>query len=173
MTKPQRTIMLAAIVMLLAGNLVVQTTQPAEAGGGAAGDGDPYIVKLIPWDNLRYFRVWSDGQLDPLQRSDTDCAYSVSGPIGPVEYPFPVVDGGARGADTLAEEIAEGVGLPIKVFPADWKNLGRAAGPIRNEQIVEYADYVLAFYDGNITGGTKNSVNHAIAKGKKYKEIFL
>jgi hypothetical protein len=43
-----------------------------------------------------------------------------------------VVSGGARGADTLAEEWAKAAGLPTTVYHADWGKLGRKAGPIRN-----------------------------------------
>ncbi len=45
---------------------------------------------------------------------------------------FEVVDGGARGADTLARQIAQDLNLPVHEFPADWEPYGKAAGMIRN-----------------------------------------
>ena len=57
-----------------------------------------------------------------------------------------IVSGGAPGADTLAEKIAEefNLGKPV-VFPAEWKKFGKGAGLIRNTKIVENTDMMLAF----------------------------
>jgi len=49
-----------------------------------------------------------------------------------------VVHGGCRGADRLAGEAAELIGFPCVVFPADWDLHGRAAGMIRNRQMLAY-----------------------------------
>ena len=68
-----------------------------------------------------------------------------------------VVSGGARGVDTFAEEAAEACGLETLIFQADWENLGRKAGPIRNEQIIAHADRVVAFWDGR-SRGTLNAL---------------
>jgi hypothetical protein len=64
-----------------------------------------------------------------------------------------VIAGGARGADTLAEEWAKAVGLPCRVFMADWAGLGRKAGPIRNEQMLSKGQphLVVAFPGGRGT----------------------
>ena len=51
-----------------------------------------------------------------------------------------IVSGGARGADQLGEELAHFYMIPLKRFPADWDAHGKAAGPIRNRQMAEYAD---------------------------------
>lgn len=58
-----------------------------------------------------------------------------------------VIEGEARGADTLAREWAELRGIPVAKFPADWKRFGRAAGPIRNRQMLVDGkpDHVIAF----------------------------
>ncbi len=58
-----------------------------------------------------------------------------------------VVSGGAKGADLCGESWAEGAGLPVKVFPADWNKHGRSAGPIRNKQM---ADYLVEAGDGMV-----------------------
>lgn len=63
-----------------------------------------------------------------------------------------VVSGGARGVDTYAEEAAKARGLKTLIFHADWKKLGRRAGPIRNGQIVAHPDRVVAFWNGSSRG---------------------
>lgn len=72
-----------------------------------------------------------------------------------------VVCGEARGADTLGRVIAEEQGWPIASFPADWNHHGRAAGPIRNKQMAEYADVLMAFWDGK-SKGTKGMIDLAL-----------
>ena len=77
-----------------------------------------------------------------------------------------IVSGGAKGVDTLAEEFAEDLDYEITVFEADWKGLGRKAGPLRNTQIVEYSDIVVAFWDGE-SRGTLDSITKAKSLGKE------
>lgn len=77
-----------------------------------------------------------------------------------------VITGGARGVDTWAEEVARGRKLGVEIFPADWQEHGRAAGPIRNRQIVEAADLVVAFWDGK-SRGTASTLALARAAKKK------
>lgn len=76
-----------------------------------------------------------------------------------------IVSGGAKGADAMAARYAEETGLPLKIFAADWRRLGRAAGPIRNRDLVAYADCVLAFWDGK-SGGTRDAIAAAAKLGK-------
>ncbi len=56
-----------------------------------------------------------------------------------------IVSGGAEGVDRAAQEEAERIGMRTLVFLPDWKAHGRRAGFVRNEKIVQFADYVLAF----------------------------
>jgi len=65
-----------------------------------------------------------------------------------------IVSGTCRGADKLGERYATERGLPIKRFPADWGSNGKAAGPIRNQQMADYADALIAFWGGDKSGGT-------------------
>jgi hypothetical protein len=60
-----------------------------------------------------------------------------------------VIEGGCRGADLLAKQAACDLGIPVREFPADWQKYGRAAGPIRNRQmLVEGCPHVvLAFHE--------------------------
>jgi hypothetical protein len=76
-----------------------------------------------------------------------------------------IVSGGAKGADSLAEQFAQENKIPIKVFKPDWEKYGRSAGMIRNKSIVDYADKVIAFWDG-ISKGTENSIGLARKQGK-------
>jgi hypothetical protein len=82
-----------------------------------------------------------------------------------------LVNGGARGADTLAKEWALVVGAEVLTMPADWGRHGRAAGPMRNEQmtkrLAELRDHgnevvVLAFHGGR---GTADMVDRCLALG--------
>lgn len=72
-----------------------------------------------------------------------------------------IVSGGARGADKLGEKYAEECGYDLKVFPADWNKYGKRAGYLRNEQMAEYADYLIVFWD-NQSRGTKHMIDLAI-----------
>lgn len=77
-----------------------------------------------------------------------------------------VVSGKAPGVDTLGEKYAESKGISVKEFPADWSSFGRAAGPIRNKQMAEYADVLVAFWDQK-SKGTKSMINLALKNGLK------
>lgn len=79
-----------------------------------------------------------------------------------------IVSGGAAGADRLAERYAAKRQLKTLIFEPDWVKYGRAAGIIRNKDIVAAADYVVAFWDGE-SKGTRNSIEHA----KKMKKELI
>lgn len=82
--------------------------------------------------------------------------------------PVELVSGHAKGADLLAERFAKENDLPIHIIKPDWKTYGRAAGPIRNRQMLDYAmeelSLVVAFWDGK-SKGTKNTINTAKSLG--------
>lgn len=63
-----------------------------------------------------------------------------------------IVCGKARGADTLGEQYAKERGYPVHYFPADWKKFGKSAGYIRNTEMVQNADALIAFWDGKSLG---------------------
>lgn len=77
-----------------------------------------------------------------------------------------VVSGCARGADTLGEMWAKRNGAPLAKFPADWEGLGRKAGHIRNCQMGDYAEALIALWDGE-SRGTKHMIDYATKKGLK------
>ena len=80
------------------------------------------------------------------------------------EYNIIIISGGARGADTLGEKYAQDEGFSLEVFPANWNKFGKSAGFIRNEQMAEVADALIAFWDGK-SHGTKHMIE--IMKNKK------
>ena len=75
-----------------------------------------------------------------------------------------IIHGGARGADTLADVYAREAGIPVTVFPADWKGDGAAAGFIRNGRMLAEGkpDIMIAFPGG---GGTADMVKRAWKAG--------
>lgn len=78
-----------------------------------------------------------------------------------------VVCGCAIGIDTLGEQWARANNIPIKEMPADWDRNGRAAGPIRNRQMAEYADAAIVVWDGKSLG-SRNMVENMIRRKKPY-----
>lgn len=81
-----------------------------------------------------------------------------------------IVSGKALGADKLGEVYAKEKGYKIKEFPADWIKYKKGAGPIRNKQMAEYSDGLIAFWDGK-SKGTKNMIDLAKNHGLKIKVI--
>lgn len=83
-----------------------------------------------------------------------------------------IVSGGAAGVDTMAEEVAKALSLPVRVFEPDYATYGKNAPLKRNEQIVDYADYVLAFWDVE-SHGTGFTVAECIKRGKPFRIVPL
>ena len=63
-----------------------------------------------------------------------------------------ILSGHCSGVDRVAERYAEERGLGLRIVPADWRRYGRGAGPVRNRQMVEESDLVIAFWDGRSKG---------------------
>lgn len=82
-----------------------------------------------------------------------------------------IVSGTAYGADMLGERYAKEKNYNIKRFPADW-SLGKGAGYIRNKAMSEYADALIAFWDGK-SRGTKHMIDLATEKGLKVKVVMF
>lgn len=77
-----------------------------------------------------------------------------------------VVCGMADGVDLLGKRRAEEKGIPVAEFPADWKRHGRRAGILRNQQMAEYADALIAVWDGE-SRGTAHMIKAAQWEGLK------
>lgn len=75
-----------------------------------------------------------------------------------------VINGGCRGADEAAGDWAKSEHIPVEVCRADWKTHGKAAGPIRNREMLEKhrPDYVVALPGGK---GTANMIALAESSG--------
>lgn len=85
--------------------------------------------------------------------------------LRPVTGYLELVSGTAKGADKLGEKWAKDKqDVPIKKFPADWEEYGKSAGHIRNQEMAEYADTLIAFWDGE-SSGTKSMIDKALKEG--------
>lgn len=80
-----------------------------------------------------------------------------------------VVSGGAHGVDSLGEEWARLRGIPIKRFPAKWDFYGRSAGYRRNEEMADYAEALIAVWNGQ-SNGTRHMID--IARERKLR-VFV
>ena len=78
-----------------------------------------------------------------------------------------IVCGDARGADTQGKIYAMQYNIPIKYFPAQWDEYGKAAGFIRNVEMGAYADALIAFWDGQ-SKGTKHMIKTMKMNKKPY-----
>ena len=77
-----------------------------------------------------------------------------------------IISGHARGVDTIGEEFAHLCGFKLKIFLADWNKHGKKAGYLRNIEMADYGDILIAFWDGN-SKGTKHMIDIANNKGLK------
>lgn len=111
---------------------------------------DPKTKKLIPRDTgERLYAEW--WLLDML-----------------FTYKFDfVLCGGASGADELGKQFAISNGIHGKIYNAKWEELGKAAGPERNERMAKDADICLLFPGGT---GTADMKRRALAHGLIVRE---
>ena len=82
-----------------------------------------------------------------------------------------VVSGGAIGVDSCAAEYARENSIKITVFLPQYERYGRAAPIIRNKEIVDYSDKIIAFWDGH-SKGTLSVIKYA-QKTNKPCEIII
>jgi hypothetical protein len=84
--------------------------------------------------------------------------------------PDEIITGGANGADEMARRWAARNGVPCRIFEADWNQHGKAAGPIRNQQMLDEGipDVVIAFPGGR---GTADMLKRAKSGGFRVIEI--
>ena len=89
-----------------------------------------------------------------LLEAYTECPFSITS----------VVSGCARGVDALGEKFANDNSLPLEKYPADWDTYGKRAGYIRNAEMADNAEALLAIWDGE-SRGTKHMIDIAREKG--------
>ena len=79
-----------------------------------------------------------------------------------------LISGHASGADALGERYAREHKIKLRVFPARWDLYGRAAGIIRNQQMMVYAlkksAIAVFFWDGS-SHGTRDAIRRALKAG--------
>lgn len=80
-----------------------------------------------------------------------------------------IVCGEAKGADTLGRNWAIGNNIKITSFPANWERDGNRAGMIRNHEMGDYADRLIAFWNGT-SPGTKDMIDYM---KKLKKEVIV
>ena len=116
------------------------------------------------WDNKEAIETRMYDQLTAAQKGYRDVRTGVP------ELVF--IHGAASGADELCQEVVEDMHddghlwVAVQEFPAEWNKYGRAAGPIRNKQMLVEGrpEIVLAFWDGK-SRGTANMISQAKAAG--------
>lgn len=96
--------------------------------------------------------------------------------VGKIKYYTQNVDwslvcGDAPGVDNVAKNYAIANGIDVDLFPANWDELGKAAGPIRNKEMADNADALLAFDNGS--PGTADMVKQAREKGLTVKIVKI
>jgi hypothetical protein len=84
--------------------------------------------------------------------------------------PIVIIQGGAKGADFMARKWAEANEVFCRTFHADWDTHGKAAGPIRNQRMLDEtnSNLVLAFPGGR---GTADMVRRAEATGIEVRQV--
>ena len=84
-----------------------------------------------------------------------DISYESADCYGPISC---IISGGARGADRLAEVYAREKDIPLEIYPAQWNTYGKAAGIIRNQEMLDdgQPDLVVAFPGGKGTAHMTN-----------------
>lgn len=79
-----------------------------------------------------------------------------------------IISGGAIGIDTLAEKVADERRISKSIIRPEYDKYGKKAPLIRNKEIVERADYIIAFWDGK-SRGTKFTIDYAKKLNKKVR----
>jgi hypothetical protein len=77
-----------------------------------------------------------------------------------------VISGTAKGIDKLGEQWAEAQGLPVERHPANWDLHGKVAGRIRNREMIDVAEALIAIWD-SVSRGTEDCISEARRRGLK------
>ena len=70
-----------------------------------------------------------------------------------------IISGKARGSDSLGERFAREYDISVTEFIPEWDRYGKRAGMIRNEQMGNYCDRAIIFWDGK-SKGTKHMIGY-------------
>ena len=88
------------------------------------------------------------------------------------EKVYEIVSGCATGIDQCGEEVAGIYNVLVRRFPADWDRYGKAAGPIRNSQMANYANALLLIWDGESKGSASMKAEMAKLDKPVYEVII-
>lgn len=137
----------------------------------------PNIKVTVPDDfawihqYLSDVRAWTQGKAQKLviagSRSISDFKLVEEAYCHSSFKAIEVVSGMAGGVDQVAIQLARKLELPVAKFPADWDNLGRRAGAVRNVEMARYADAGLLVWDGS-SPGTQNMLDQLKKLDKPY-----
>ena len=83
-----------------------------------------------------------------------------------------IVSGGAKGIDSCTKKYAEEKGITLTEFLPEYSKYGKVAPIIRNGEIVDHSDTVIAFWDGK-SKGTKNVIDLCKRKNKHIKIYIM
>lgn len=122
---------------------------PAERRGGSTPPLPTYRRILVCGD-----RKWEDDDMVCSMLYELQKEYHIT----------TIIEGGAEGADMASARAAAKLKLILRTWPALWAQYGKAAGPIRNRQMLDdEPDLVVAFHDDlKNSKGTKNMCQLAI-----------
>ena len=88
------------------------------------------------------------------------------------QYKIIIISGGAKGADKLGERYAHENRMKCIYYYPDWEKYGKGAGVRRNSEMVEKADYVICFWNGE-SRGTRSTVNFAKSMKKPLRIKYI
>lgn len=83
-----------------------------------------------------------------------------------------IVSGHAKGADSLALQYANEKGWLVRSFLPNWAKYGKAAGVIRNQQMAQHSQALIAFWNGK-SPGTKNMLSVAKKQGLAVRVFYF
>lgn len=87
-----------------------------------------------------------------------------------VTHKIVIISGCARGADTLGLRYASENAFDVEKYPSDWDKYGKKAGYVRNVEMAENADALIAFWDGK-SKGTKHMIDIATERNLPIRVI--
>ncbi len=83
-----------------------------------------------------------------------------------------IISGGAKGIDTAAKEAAAKLGIPFCELLPDYAAYGKRAPLVRNDAIIDRADMVIAFWDGQ-SKGTQYVIGECLKRGRRVVYVPL
>lgn len=84
--------------------------------------------------------------------SYTDTKLAIQLAKGDGIVPTEIISGLANGPDTFGVQYGMENDIPVREFPADWDTYGKSAGFIRNAEMAESAEALIAIWDGRSRG---------------------